>query len=61
MDAFQWLHQVREKKKQRAIWGYKMLLLDMGFIFNLDRFIFLDTGKRTASQKWGSDSSCSYR
>lgn len=36
----QWLHQ--ETEKQRTIWGYKILFLDVMFPLSLDRVIFVD-------------------
>lgn len=35
-----WLHQQTEK--QRIIWGYKILFLDVLFPLSVDKFLFVD-------------------
>ena len=38
---FRWLNQ--QKERQRMIWGYKILFLDVLFPLNLKKIIFVDT------------------
>ena len=43
MVTFKWPHWLRaQKEKQREIWGYKMLFLDVLFPLSLDKVIFVD-------------------
>ncbi|KAF7242033.1 UDP-glucose:glycoprotein glucosyltransferase 2 [Varanus komodoensis] len=44
----QWLHQQTEK--QRIIWGYKILFLDVLFPLAVDKIIFVDADQITRSQ-----------
>jgi len=42
--TFKWPHWLRgQKEKQRTIWGYKILFLDVLFPLELDRVIFVDS------------------
>ena len=41
-----WLHQQREK--QRIIWGYKILFLDVLFPLAVDKFLFVDADQVSA-------------
>jgi UDP-glucose:glycoprotein glucosyltransferase len=41
--TYQWPHWLRgQSEKQRIIWGYKILFLDVLFPLNLDKVIFVD-------------------
>ncbi|KAK6334395.1 hypothetical protein TWF730_003609 [Orbilia blumenaviensis] len=41
--TYKWPHWLRDQKeKQREIWGYKILFLDVLFPLNLDKIIFVD-------------------
>ncbi|EPS45799.1 hypothetical protein H072_149 [Dactylellina haptotyla CBS 200.50] len=41
--TYKWPHWLRQQKeKQREIWGYKILFLDVLFPLNLDKIIFVD-------------------
>jgi UDP-glucose:glycoprotein glucosyltransferase len=41
--TYQWPHWLRKQtEKQRTIWGYKILFLDVLFPLNLDKVIFVD-------------------
>ncbi|KAL8779909.1 MAG: hypothetical protein Q9213_006731, partial [Squamulea squamosa] len=41
--TYKWPHWLRaQKEKQREIWGYKILFLDVLFPLNLDKVIFVD-------------------
>lgn len=41
--TYQWPHWLRpQREKQRAIWGYKILFLDVLFPLSLDKVIFVD-------------------
>ncbi|CAG8443499.1 5466_t:CDS:10 [Acaulospora colombiana] len=41
--TYKWPHWLRaQKEKQRTIWGYKILFLDVLFPLNLDKVIFVD-------------------
>ncbi|KAK6495184.1 hypothetical protein TWF481_003211 [Arthrobotrys musiformis] len=41
--TYKWPHWLRgQKEKQREIWGYKILFLDVLFPLNLDKIIFVD-------------------
>ncbi|KAI9837806.1 MAG: hypothetical protein M1819_006740 [Sarea resinae] len=43
MVTFKWPHWLRaQKEKQREIWGYKILFLDVLFPLNLEKVIFVD-------------------
>ncbi|KAB5526252.1 UDP-glucose:Glyco protein glucosyltransferase-domain-containing protein [Coniochaeta sp. 2T2.1] len=43
MVTYKWPHWLRaQKEKQREIWGYKILFLDVLFPLNLDKVIFVD-------------------
>lgn len=43
MVAFKWPHWLRaQTEKQRTIWGYKILFLDVLFPLDLDKVIFVD-------------------
>lgn len=43
MVAYKWPHWLRaQKEKQRVIWGYKILFLDVLFPLDLDKVIFVD-------------------
>lgn len=43
MVTYKWPHWLRaQKEKQREIWGYKMLFLDVLFPLSLDKVIFVD-------------------
>jgi UDP-glucose:glycoprotein glucosyltransferase len=43
MVTYKWPHWLREQReKQREIWGYKMLFLDVLFPLSLDKVIFVD-------------------
>ncbi|KAI1175297.1 UDP-glucose:glycoprotein glucosyltransferase [Nemania sp. FL0916] len=43
MVTFKWPHWLRsQKEKQREIWGYKILFLDVLFPLSLDKVIFVD-------------------
>ncbi|KAK1147420.1 killer toxin resistant protein [Aspergillus melleus] len=43
MVTFKWPHWLRaQREKQREIWGYKILFLDVLFPLNLDKVIFVD-------------------
>ncbi|KAK5993113.1 UDP-glucose:glycoprotein glucosyltransferase [Cladobotryum mycophilum] len=43
MVSFKWPHWLRQQKeKQREIWGYKILFLDVLFPLSLDKVIFVD-------------------
>lgn len=43
MVTYNWPHWLRaQKEKQREIWGYKMLFLDVLFPLSLDKVIFVD-------------------
>ncbi|KAF2152705.1 glycosyltransferase family 24 protein [Myriangium duriaei CBS 260.36] len=43
MVTFKWPHWLRsQKEKQREIWGYKILFLDVLFPLDLDKVIFVD-------------------
>ncbi|KAL5598546.1 hypothetical protein BROUX41_003524 [Berkeleyomyces rouxiae] len=43
MVAYKWPHWLRgQKEKQREIWGYKILFLDVLFPLSLDKVIFVD-------------------
>lgn len=43
MITYKWPHWLRaQKEKQREIWGYKMLFLDVLFPLDLDKVIFVD-------------------
>lgn len=43
MVTYKWPHWLRQQKeKQREIWGYKILFLDVLFPLNLDKVIFVD-------------------
>lgn len=43
MVAYKWPHWLRQQKeKQRQIWGYKILFLDVLFPLDLDKVIFVD-------------------
>nr|POE52017.1 udp-glucose:glycoprotein glucosyltransferase [Quercus suber] len=43
MVAYKWPHWLRgQKEKQREIWGYKILFLDVLFPLDLDKVIFVD-------------------
>ncbi|PWY91017.1 UDP-glucose:glyco protein glucosyltransferase [Aspergillus heteromorphus CBS 117.55] len=43
MVTYKWPHWLREQKeKQREIWGYKILFLDVLFPLDLDKVIFVD-------------------
>jgi UDP-glucose:glycoprotein glucosyltransferase len=43
MVTYKWPHWLRaQKEKQRVIWGYKILFLDVLFPLDLDRVIFVD-------------------
>lgn len=43
MVTFKWPHWLRaQREKQREIWGYKMLFLDVLFPLSLDKVIFVD-------------------
>lgn len=43
MVAYKWPHWLRQQKeKQREIWGYKILFLDVLFPLSLDKVIFVD-------------------
>lgn len=42
--TYKWPHWLRsQKEKQRTIWGYKILFLDVLFPLELDRVIFVDS------------------
>ncbi|KAI5475335.1 UDP-glucose:glycoprotein glucosyltransferase [Pseudohyphozyma bogoriensis] len=42
--TYKWPHWLRaQKEKQRTIWGYKILFLDVLFPLDLDRVIFVDS------------------
>ncbi|KAK4053247.1 killer toxin resistant protein [Microbotryomycetes sp. JL221] len=44
MVTYKWPHWLRaQKEKQRTIWGYKILFLDVLFPLELDRVIFVDS------------------
>ncbi|KAM0787865.1 hypothetical protein ACM66B_003917 [Microbotryomycetes sp. NB124-2] len=44
MITYKWPHWLRaQKEKQRTIWGYKILFLDVLFPLELDRVIFVDS------------------
>lgn len=45
-----WLHQQTEK--QRIIWGYKILFLDVLFPLAVDKIIFVDADQVKIKQKW---------
>lgn len=38
---FRWLNQ--QKEKQRIIWGYKILFLDVMFPLDVKKILFVDT------------------
>lgn len=41
--TYKWPHWLRaQKEKQREIWGYKILFLDVLFPLDLDKVIFVD-------------------
>ena len=43
MVAYKWPHWLRaQQEKQRVIWGYKILFLDVLFPLDLDKIIFVD-------------------
>jgi len=43
MVTYKWPHWLRaQKEKQRVIWGYKILFLDVLFPLDLDKVIFVD-------------------
>jgi UDP-glucose:glycoprotein glucosyltransferase len=43
MVTYKWPHWLRgQKEKQREIWGYKILFLDVLFPLDLDKVIFVD-------------------
>ncbi|KAJ5235323.1 UDP-glucose:glycoprotein glucosyltransferase 1 [Penicillium citrinum] len=43
MVTYKWPHWLRsQREKQREIWGYKMLFLDVLFPLSLDKVIFVD-------------------
>jgi UDP-glucose:glycoprotein glucosyltransferase len=43
MVTYKWPHWLRQQKeKQRSIWGYKILFLDVLFPLSLDKVIFVD-------------------
>ncbi|KAK5015452.1 DNA-dependent ATPase protein rad54 [Cryomyces antarcticus] len=43
MVTYKWPHWLRaQKEKQREIWGYKILFLDVLFPLDLDRVVFVD-------------------
>lgn len=43
-----WLHQQTEK--QRIIWGYKILFLDVLFPLVVDKFLFVDADQVSSSR-----------
>ncbi|BGP08072.1 killer toxin resistant protein [Rhodotorula toruloides] len=44
LATYKWPHWLRaQKEKQRTIWGYKILFLDVLFPLELDRVIFVDS------------------
>jgi UDP-glucose:glycoprotein glucosyltransferase len=44
MVSYKWPHWLRaQKEKQREIWGYKILFLDVLFPLDLDKVIFVDS------------------
>lgn len=45
-----WLHQQTEK--QRIIWGYKILFLDVLFPLAVDKIIFVDADQVSSESKW---------
>jgi UDP-glucose:glycoprotein glucosyltransferase len=41
--TYKWPHWLRgQREKQRTIWGYKILFLDVLFPLDLDKVIFVD-------------------
>ena len=43
MVTYKWPHWLRQQtEKQREIWGYKILFLDVLFPLSLDKVIFVD-------------------
>lgn len=47
-----WLHQQTEK--QRIIWGYKILFLDVLFPLSVDKFLFVDADQVHTHTLWMS-------
>lgn len=45
-----WLHQQTEK--QRIIWGYKILFLDVLFPLAVDKFLFVDADQVSSEMGW---------
>jgi UDP-glucose:glycoprotein glucosyltransferase len=44
--TYKWPHWLRaQTEKQRIIWAYKILFLDVLFPMDLDKVIFVDAGK----------------
>ena len=51
MVAYKWPHWLRaQKEKQREIWGYKILFLDVLFPLDLDKVIFVDADPNRADR-----------
>lgn len=51
-----WLHQQTEK--QRIIWGYKILFLDVLFPLAVDKIIFVDADQVNVRLNWHSSVLC---
>lgn len=48
--TYKWPHWLRaQTEKQRIIWAYKILFLDVLFPMDLDKVIFVDAGERGTS------------
>jgi len=47
---FRWLNQ--QKEKQRIIWGYKILFLDVMFPLDVKKIIFVDTDQIVRLNIW---------
>ncbi|KAK2743249.1 hypothetical protein FQN57_004938 [Myotisia sp. PD_48] len=53
MVTYKWPHWLRsQKEKQREIWGYKILFLDVLFPLSLDKVIFVDADQIVRTDMW---------
>jgi len=59
--TYKWPYWLRgQREKQRTIWGYKILFLDVLFPLDLDKVIFVDADQVQAL-KMSADSDCTNR
>lgn len=50
--TYKWPHWLRaQTEKQRIIWAYKILFLDVLFPMDLDKVIFVDAGECCVSER----------